>query len=356
MKKFLALIIALSVIPYLTACSTNKDNTSQEETSPTSSEEKISAETTNETVEETTEEPAYTTPIDLSEGGRHHTQSTDPIETVRSYIESEADKSYTKFIEFVTAQVDEYGTEMYLTKMIKEAGIADEPINSKTDKTYNDVNIALVNAEYYAEYDWTKVPFSSGYLMETFYLWQDRNTELWTIFDNRTPSSSGLEEWGGILSKDTMERCPSPLEWKPEYEGEIYTSVYWMYEPADDPVEVVKSAIENHAQRDFIVASVLNSAEIDLEETEIYSQRRKGSRLAQIWNISDEMFDSGRIIAVYADYYTDSVSIAGGLAGVVDRGQYFYLWQDEESLDWHIFESSYCQTNKGHEILWGVYS
>ena len=351
MKKLLASVVSLSVALTLSACSANKDNyTAQEETPPASSEKKISAEATEET--------AYTTPIDLSEGGWHYIQGTDPIETVRSAIENEANKSYTEYVEFITAQIDEEGTEWYLNKRIIEAGFADTPINSKTDKTYNDVNIALVNVEYHAEYDGTRVPFMDGHLRETFYLWQDKDTELWTIFDNMSPIPFVMEEWEGCISKEASrngEYLPTPIEWEPEYEGEIYTSAYWIYEPSDDPVSVVKSAIENQAEKDFTLAVSFSSAQTDPEETEKYSQRRKDSELAQRWNISGEMFDSGRVIAVYAKYHVNYDPSATYLEDG-DCGQYFYLWQDEKSLEWHIFESSYNHMGKGHEILWGVYS
>lgn len=87
------------------------------------------------------------------------------------------------------------------------------------------------------------------------------------------------------------------------------------------------------------LAVSFEKAEVDSEETKRYIQRRKGSEPAQKWNITGEMFDGGRIKAVYAEYHINydpsATSVTDG-----DCSQYFYLWQDKDSSLWYIFESS----------------
>ncbi|MCM1055353.1 MAG: hypothetical protein NC394_07515 [Bacteroides sp.] len=361
MKKFLALTVIISFISLLSACSVNKDTENEsapreEETTPAVSETETAAERSKaaEKTEEASEDIESTMPPDYYSSWQY-AKSADPIETMRSAVENEANKSYTEYVEFIAAEIDEYGTEFYLNG-IEEAGLNGEPINSKTDKTYDDVNIALVSAEYHVQYDGTSVFYPDGRLRHTFYLWQDKDTELWTVFDNMSPAPYEMEEWEGAVSKESTkngEFLPSPLEWKPKYDGEIYKSAYWLYEPSDDPVEVVKSAIENQAQKDFTLAVSFGSAELDPEEAEAYSQRRRGSSLAQTLNISGELFDSGRIAAVYAEYHINYDNL-GTYVSDGECGQYFYLWQDGETSEWHIFESSCNHTEKGYEIHWGA--
>ncbi|MBD5115137.1 MAG: hypothetical protein HDT46_08045 [Ruminococcaceae bacterium] len=58
------------------------------------------------------------------------------------------------------------------------------------------------------------------------------------------------------------------------------------------------------------------------------------------------MFDSERVIAVCAEYHVN-YNPSATYVNDGDCGQYFYLWQDEESLEWHTFESSYNHRAKG---------
>ncbi|MCM1055354.1 MAG: hypothetical protein NC394_07520 [Bacteroides sp.] len=349
MKKFLALTVIISFISLLSACSVNKDTENEsapreEETAPTVSETETAAETSKaaEKTEEASEDIESPVPPDAFLI-RQYVKCTDPIATVRNYIEAEKDRSYVKYLEFVAAQIDEERTEFDIN-VLKDAGLYDKPIDKGTDKTYDDVNFAVVKAEFIAIYDVTKVPYNIGYLRTKYSMWQDRDTGLWTVKDVATPQGGIFDDWGGMTSKELKEYCPSFLEWEPTYEGERYKSVYWQYESSSDPVEVVKSALENHADRDFVTTLTVDSIELYPEETELYSQRRRGSELAKILNISDDLFDSGHIASVYTEFYVEYGLIPDNCT------KFFYLWQDEETSEWHIFETSPYDIDKNHNI------
>lgn len=268
------------------------------------------------------------------------TPSGDPAEAVRTAIESLREKQFTKYLEFISAETDSEEAERY-RQSVDINDSADKALPG-TDKTLGQVNLAAVTAEYLALYDHSAVPFPDGCIRETFYLWQDKDGGLWTVFDNGTPVGRTMEEWEGAISKSASknnEFLTSPLEWTPEKEGEKYISAYWKASASEDPAETVRSAIENQAEKDFTLAVSFEKAEVDSEETERYIQRRKGSEPAQKWNITGEMFDGGRVTAVYAEYHINydpsATSVTDG-----DCSQYFYLWQDKDSSLWYIFESS----------------
>jgi hypothetical protein len=110
--------------------------------------------------------------------------STDPVQTVQSAIEGQADKEYTICVHVDEIKVDESETgriiKMYSgSDLAKERGWADE---------YLAEHFVVVWAKYYVEYDHTKTFLDDGYTEQYFYLTQDTKSGEWTISDNTSPN------------------------------------------------------------------------------------------------------------------------------------------------------------------------
>ena len=109
--------------------------------------------------------------------------STDPVQTVQSAIEGQADKEYTISVRVDEIKVDESETEriiqMYTgSDLAKARGWTDE---------YLAEHFVVVWAKYYVEYDHTKTFLDDGYTEQYFYLTQDTKSGEWTISDNDSP-------------------------------------------------------------------------------------------------------------------------------------------------------------------------
>ncbi len=112
--------------------------------------------------------------------------SAEPIETVRSAIEGQADKEYTISLRVEEIKVDEDETArvkaMYSGSELAEArGWADEFLEN---------HFIVVWAKYYTEYDHTKTFLDDGYTEQFFYLTQDIKSGEWTICDNTSPDTN----------------------------------------------------------------------------------------------------------------------------------------------------------------------
>lgn len=112
--------------------------------------------------------------------------SAEPIETVRSAIEGQADKEYTIAMRVEKIKVDEDETArvkaMYSGSELAEArGWTDE---------YLEEHFIVVWAKYYTEYDHTKTFLDDGYTEQYFYLTQDIKSGKWIINDNTSPNQS----------------------------------------------------------------------------------------------------------------------------------------------------------------------
>ena len=110
--------------------------------------------------------------------------STDPVQTVQSAIEGQADKEYTICVRVDEIKVDESETERIIQRytgsdLAKERGWTDE---------YLAEHFVVVWAKYYVEYDHTKTFIDDGYTEQYFYLTQDIKSGEWTIFDNTSPN------------------------------------------------------------------------------------------------------------------------------------------------------------------------
>ena len=112
--------------------------------------------------------------------------SVDPVQTVQSAIEGQAEKEYTVSVRVDEIKVDEDETArvaaMYSGSELAQArGWTDE---------YLAKHFVVVYADYYVEYDHTKTFMDDGQTQQYFYLTQDTETGEWTISDNTSPDIS----------------------------------------------------------------------------------------------------------------------------------------------------------------------
>ncbi len=112
--------------------------------------------------------------------------SAEPIETVRSAIEGQADKEYTIALRIEEIKIDEDETArvkaMYSgSELAMARGWTDE---------YLEDHFIVVWAKYYTEYDHIKTFLDDGYTEQYFYLTQDTQSGEWTIIDNTSPNTS----------------------------------------------------------------------------------------------------------------------------------------------------------------------
>lgn len=109
--------------------------------------------------------------------------SADPVQTVQSAIEGQADKAYTICVRVEEIKVDESETERMIQRysgsdLAKARGWTDESLAE---------HFVVVWAKYYVEYDHTKTFLDDGYTEQYFYLTQDTKSGEWTISDNSSP-------------------------------------------------------------------------------------------------------------------------------------------------------------------------
>ena len=111
--------------------------------------------------------------------------SQDCTEVVRRELENQNLEAHTQSIRIDEIKVDEAETERFL-----EVYTGSEYALSQgwTDE-YLAEHFAAVRAWYYVEYDHTKTFLPDGNTEQIFYLTQDANTNLWTIFDCTSPAT-----------------------------------------------------------------------------------------------------------------------------------------------------------------------
>ena len=123
--------------------------------------------------------------------------SLEPIKTVQSAIEGQADKDYTLTVRVEEIKIDEDETARvragYMgSDLAKARGWTDE---------YLAEHFIVVWAKYYVEYDHAKTFLSDGYTEQFFYLTQNEKNGKWTITDNTSPNTS----------TQTVEKAPMGL-------------------------------------------------------------------------------------------------------------------------------------------------
>ncbi len=112
--------------------------------------------------------------------------SVDPIKTVQSAIEGQAEKDYT-----ITVRVDEIKIDKDETARVRAEYTGSDLAEARgwTDE-YLAEHFIVVWAKYYVEYDHTKTFLDDGCTEQFFYLTQNVQTGEWTIIDNTSPNIS----------------------------------------------------------------------------------------------------------------------------------------------------------------------
>ncbi len=112
----------------------------------------------------------------------------------------------------------------------------------------------------------------------------------------------------------------------------------WLQKPSGDPVEVVRSALENQAEKDYTTKIKVKSVEIDAAETERVVERFIKGTIAERRGWSDEYLAEHFLVvkAVYDAEY-DHAQTTRSDGEVV---MYFYLTQDLDNGEWTIVDNS----------------
>lgn len=112
----------------------------------------------------------------------------------------------------------------------------------------------------------------------------------------------------------------------------------WLQRPSNDPVESVRSALENQVGKDYTIKIDVKSVEIDEAETERVVKRFIKGTIAERRGWSDEYLADHFIVvkAVYDAEY-DHAQTTRSDGEVV---MYFYLTQDVDSGKWAIVDNS----------------
>lgn len=110
----------------------------------------------------------------------------------------------------------------------------------------------------------------------------------------------------------------------------------WFQKPSADPVETVRSAIENQLEKEYTIAVQIEEISVDAEETAAARERYINSELARERGWSEELLSS-RFTVVWAKYYIEY----DHTKTFIDDGyteQYFYLIEDNRN--WTIVENT----------------
>lgn len=112
----------------------------------------------------------------------------------------------------------------------------------------------------------------------------------------------------------------------------------WLQNPSKDPVEVVRSALENQAEKNYTVKIEVESVEIDEAETERVVERFIKGVIADQHHWSDQYLAEHFLVVkavYYAEYDHSKTARSDG-----EVTMYFYLTQDVDSGTWTVFDNS----------------
>lgn len=112
----------------------------------------------------------------------------------------------------------------------------------------------------------------------------------------------------------------------------------WRQKPSNDPVESVRSALENQIGKDYTIKIEVNSVEIDEAETERVVERFIKGVIAERRGWSDEYLAEHFLVVkavYYAEYDHAQTTRSDG-----EVTMYFYLTQDVDSGKWTIVDNS----------------
>lgn len=110
--------------------------------------------------------------------------SADPLESVRSAIEGEAQKGYARNIRVDSLSVNEAETK----RVAQERKGSELAIARGWSDDLLDNHFVVVDAAYYIEYDHTRTPLEGGSVTQQFYLMQSEDGR-WIIVDNAMRSA-----------------------------------------------------------------------------------------------------------------------------------------------------------------------
>lgn len=112
----------------------------------------------------------------------------------------------------------------------------------------------------------------------------------------------------------------------------------WRQKPSNDPVESVRSALENQVGKDYTIKIEVNSIEVDEAETERVVERFIKGIIAERRGWSDEYLAEHFLVVkavYYAEYDHTQTTRSDG-----EVTMYFYLTQDVDSGAWTIVDNS----------------
>lgn len=112
----------------------------------------------------------------------------------------------------------------------------------------------------------------------------------------------------------------------------------WRQNPSDNPVESVRSALENQVEKDYTIKIDIKSVEIDEAETERVVERFIKGTIADRRGWSDKYL-ADHFLVVKAVYYTE-YDHAQTTRSDGEVTMYFYLTQDVDSGKWTIVDNS----------------
>lgn len=112
----------------------------------------------------------------------------------------------------------------------------------------------------------------------------------------------------------------------------------WIQNPSSDPVEVVRSAIENQAQKDYTYTVRIDEITIHEAETERVIKMYMGSDFAATRGWSDEYL-LNHFVVVRAKYYVeyDTTKVWYDI-GDIDK--FFYLVENPKTGEWTITDNT----------------
>lgn len=112
----------------------------------------------------------------------------------------------------------------------------------------------------------------------------------------------------------------------------------WRQKPSNDPIESVRSALENQVGKDYTIKIEVNSIEVDEAETERVVERFIKGIIAERRGWSDEYLAEHFLVVkavYYAEYDHAQTTRSDG-----EVTMYFYLTQDVDSGKWTIVDNS----------------
>ncbi|HWQ50575.1 MAG TPA: hypothetical protein VN369_02125 [Terriglobales bacterium] len=117
----------------------------------------------------------------------------------------------------------------------------------------------------------------------------------------------------------------------------------WLQRPSGDPVETVRTAIENQMEKAYTIEVRVLEIAVDEGETARVAAMYAGSELAKSRGWTDEYLD-GRFLVVRASYYVryDHTKTFLPDGSTI---QYFYLTQDVKTGRWTIVDNTSPDTN-----------